>query len=77
LNRRDTIAFYKVAARRAVEEGLMHQVDRHLAQTDLFYLLVKVKGWRDVNRDRFYEWCRWVESRPHGPPPLGGLGWSG
>src|SRR5215472_12165199 len=41
-------------------------LQRHLATTDLFFLLVYILGRKDVNRDWLFERCREIENAPDG-----------
>src|SRR6266404_1528395 len=60
------IAGYRRQIMGACETGAPHEVERHLARTDLFYLLCVILNRPDVNRDWLFDRCREVEASPDG-----------
>lgn len=66
MNRRHSLRYYQHATANAIYPGDRREIERHLAKTDLFYLLVYVLGRKDVNREWIYERCREVEKQPDG-----------
>jgi phage terminase large subunit-like protein len=64
--REQAIAGYERLLHDAALIGLQHEVERELAKTDLFYLLVVVLGRRDVNHDWLFARCREVQTAPNG-----------
>ena len=66
-NRQETVAAYeRLMVKVANDDELRHYVERELAKSDLFYLLVNILGRNDVNRDWLYDRCREVEAAPDG-----------
>ena len=67
-SRQDTVESYRIAHAEAAKIGpeCYDDVRRHLAKTDLFYLLTVILGRGDANRDWIYERCREVEAAPNG-----------
>jgi predicted phage terminase large subunit-like protein len=60
------IAAYRRALDEATKQGIEREVERHLAKTDLFYLLTVVLGRADLNHDWLFARCREVEAAPDG-----------
>ena len=66
LNRKETILIYEEALTLAKQDGTTTTALRHLAKTDLFFLLVYVLRREDVNRDWLFTRCREVQHSPNG-----------
>ena len=66
ITRQRTIEVYATFLGAAVDDVDERERKRHLARTDLFYLLIAVLGRRDLNRDWLFERCREVQAAPNG-----------
>ena len=66
LGRLDAIEGYRRTLAKAASGGWYREAERELAKGDLFYLLVRILGRTDVNRDWIYDRCREVQSAPDG-----------
>ncbi len=66
LDRQTCIENYRRLLIAAAEDDLEAEVERNLAQNDLFYLLTAILGRKDINRDWLFERCREVEAGPDG-----------
>jgi hypothetical protein len=66
MKRQNRIKLYNQALALAKEDGTTTATLRHLAKTDLFFLLVYIFGRKDVNRDWLYERCLEVQHSPNG-----------
>lgn len=68
MTRVERLQFYRDIIRRAAakSEAHVHELERRLARTDLFYLLVILLKRRDINRDWLYERCNEVQASPNG-----------
>jgi len=66
--RQAAIDFYSEKLTKAAETGtkVLNEVERWLAQNDLFFLLVYVMKRSDVNRDWLFDRCREVQKNPDG-----------
>jgi predicted phage terminase large subunit-like protein len=62
----EATAFYMDAVIRSAENGQQREVERILAKTDLFFLLVYVLNRKDLCKEWLYQRCREVESNPDG-----------
>lgn len=66
MNREQTLVVYREALALAKLDGTTTATLRHLAKTDLFFLLVFILGRQDANRDWLYERCREIQENPNG-----------
>ncbi len=62
----EATAFYMEAVLKACEAGKQTEIERYLAKSDLFFLLVYVLGRKDLCKEWLYQRCREVESSPDG-----------
>jgi predicted phage terminase large subunit-like protein len=66
LTREHTLANYKSILDLAAQTHTEAAAIRELAKKDLFFLLVRVFGREDINKDWLYERCRDVQEEPDG-----------
>jgi len=63
---RDAMLFWDAAEKKGREQKQLYKTVRGLVQQDLFYLLVRVCGRKDLIKPWLYARCREVESGPDG-----------